>query len=101
MNHELAARPARRSPLRAARRGHSLEILEARIAPAAMVTSIVRAGGVAAETAAGSVDFTITFNEAVSGVDAADFLVHTEQNAHAHAVVIVSPAGPATVYTVT
>src|SRR4051812_42938896 len=82
--------------------GHSLEILEARIAPATVVASIARAGGAAPDTAADHVDFTVTFSEAVLGVNAADFLVHTEGNAHANSVVKVSPAaGPATAYTVT
>jgi hypothetical protein len=94
-----ASPPDRRSP----RRSHSLEILEARIAPAGVtVASIVRAGGAAADTAAGSVVFTVTFSEAVTGVDATDFLVHTEGSAHANSVVTVTPAmGPADTYTVT
>ncbi len=64
------------------------------------VSSIVRAGGAVAETAAGSVDFTVTFSEAVSGVNAADFLVHTEGNAHANGTVTVKPVSY-TQYTVT
>src|SRR3954463_5469842 len=84
------------------RRGHSqrggVEVLESRIAPAAVV-SILRAAGAAPETAAASVDYTVTFDESVTGVDATDFVVFTGGDAHANPLVSVTGSGAS--YTVT
>jgi hypothetical protein len=64
------------------------------------VASIVRAGGAAADTTATSVSYTVTFGGPVTGVDAADFFVATNQNAHANPTVSITTLN-ASVYTVT
>ncbi|MBA3241931.1 MAG: hypothetical protein H0T60_11955, partial [Acidobacteria bacterium] len=65
------------------------------------VTSIVRAGANPV-TPGSSVEFTVTFSEAVTGVDATDFAVTTTGNISGATVTGVSPAsGPAQTYTVT
>ena len=61
------------------------------------VSSIVRAN--ANPTNASSVDFTVTFSESVSGVNAGDFSVITGLGG-TPAVTAVTPAGPTNVYTV-
>jgi hypothetical protein len=65
--------------------------------PAPTVVSIVRAGSNA--TAAATVDFTVTFSETVTGVDAGDFNLTTSANISSAAVSGVSGSG--SIYTVT
>ena len=79
-----------------------IEPLESRIAPASIgpvVLSIDRTTPTAETTGAASVVFKVTFSEAVTGVDAADFKVFTSGDAKANAAVVV--AGSLKAYTVT
>jgi uncharacterized repeat protein (TIGR02059 family) len=64
------------------------------------VSSIVRSGGAASgvAAAAGSVSYTVTFNQSVSGVDAGDFALTATGSANGH---IASISGSGTTYTVT
>ena len=77
-----------------------IECLEPRVLLSAspVVTSIERAG--TADTNATSVDYTVTFSEAVQGVDAPDFTVLTAGGVVANAQVTVTPVD-GSVYTVT
>ncbi|MFK3736356.1 Ig-like domain-containing protein [Massilia sp. TN1-12] len=70
------------------------------VADAPTVSSIVRSGGASSGVAAatGSVGYTVTFNEAVSGVDAGDFTLTTTGTANGH---VASVSGSGTTYTVT
>src|SRR5918995_1449474 len=63
------------------------------------VTSVSRDGST--PTNASGVSWTVQFNESVSGVDAADFGVTTTGTISGASVSSVSPAGPASSYTVT
>lgn len=69
-------------------------------ANAPFVRSIVRATGSANPTTASSVDFTVTFSEAVTGVDTTDFVV-TKTFGNATGAVVAGVAGSGTTYTVT
>jgi len=62
------------------------------------VASIVRAGGAAALTSAGSVSYVVSFSEAVTGVDASDFTLTTSGSASG---TISSVTGSGDTYTVT
>lgn len=68
------------------------------------VTSIVRAGGAAADTTAATADFTVTFSAAVSGVGASDFAA-TAVGLSGASVTTVTPdtssSGSSATYTVT
>ncbi|MDZ7862901.1 Ig-like domain-containing protein [Acidovorax sp.] len=70
------------------------------IAAGPTVTSIVRAGGASATvaSAATSVDYTVIFSEAVTGVDASDFAVTPSGTASG---TVASVTGSGTTYTVT
>jgi hypothetical protein len=63
------------------------------------VSSINRAGP--SPTNATSVSWTVTFNEDVNGVDATDFALARSGALTGGSVTAVTPAGPATTYTVT
>ncbi|MEQ1858899.1 MAG: VCBS repeat-containing protein [Chthoniobacteraceae bacterium] len=81
-----------------------IEPLESRIAPSTLtplVTSINRSAPVSEGTAATSVTFAVDFNEAVTGVDAADFHVFTSVNAKADALVAVATTADPTIFNVT
>lgn len=72
----------------------SIEPLEGRIAPSIItpiVTSIDRTTPATAETGASSVTYTVTFNEAVANVDAADFKVVTTGDAKMNGTLTVTP----------
>ncbi len=78
----------------------SLEPLEARWTPVApKVTSILRAAPVGPTTGAASVSFTATFDQSVTGVNAADFRVSLSGSVQAASPVVVSGSGAS--YTVT
>lgn len=68
------------------------------IAP--QVLSIDRSNPASANITGGSVVFTVTFSELVTGVDAGDFALARGGTVGAATPVIVSPSGPAAVYTV-
>src|SRR5689334_22608284 len=77
-----------------------LESLENRLVPAApSVSSILRSTPAGPVTGASSVTYTVTFDQAVTGVDAADFRVTTANGLVANPTPAVS--GGATVYSVT
>jgi hypothetical protein len=77
-----------------------LEELESRLVLSApSVLSIARAAPLGPTTSASSVDYTVTFNEAVTGVDATDFHVALTGSVQA-AITQVTPVS-ASVYTVT
>ncbi|GAB4501670.1 MAG: hypothetical protein Fur0035_12130 [Anaerolineales bacterium] len=69
----------------------------------ALVTSIARAAGYANPTKLSGVNFTVTFNKPVTGVDAADFAVAASglTGASVKSVTGVPVTGPTAVYTVT
>src|SRR5437763_1965890 len=81
----LTGRERRREPF--PRRFHSLprlETLENRLTPTApSVSSIVRSSPLGPNTNAVSVSYTVTFNQAVSGVDPTDFKVAATGGARA------------------
>lgn len=73
-----------------------VEPLESRIAPASLnptVLSISRSTPLGADTGVGSVVYAVTFSEAVTGVDATDFLVVTTGDAKASSPVVVTGSG--------
>jgi hypothetical protein len=63
------------------------------------ITSIVRADG--NPTSATSVDYTVTFDQDVSNVDITDFDLDHSASATGATIASLTPAGPASVYTVT
>jgi hypothetical protein len=73
------------------------------VVDAPAVVSIVRAGGASAlvPTAATSVSYTVTFSQAVSGVDAADFTLYSDGNATGTISAITPSGGGGDTYTVT
>jgi hypothetical protein len=90
--HDGRRRPRRLTP--------RFEQMETRLTPAApTVLSINRMNPLAPNTGASSVNFAVTFDQSVSGVNAADFKVTTTGSAIANAPIAISGSG--TAYTVT
>lgn len=82
-------------------RASSVEVLETRLTPGSLITpNVVSIIHAATPADSSSVVYTVTFDQAVSGVDATDFDVVTSGNAHADAAVSVASTGDAKVFLV-
>jgi len=99
----MPSTPAR--PVSRPSAGSRIEPLEARITPGNVsfpnVVSIDRLNPSESDTDAGTVVYRVTFDQAVTGVDAADFEVFTSGNAKADEPVIVTGTAGSSTYDVT